>query len=70
MCAQIGENRKAFDRVGKTTLNLNIMSKLSLAELAKKAESVVADELLNTIAGGIVPFSDCHSDSCHHSAAK
>jgi hypothetical protein len=46
------------------------MSKLSLADLAKKADSVVSEELLNTIAGGLVPFSDCHSDSCHHSASK
>lgn len=46
------------------------MSKLSFAELAKKADSIVSDELLNTIAGGVAaPFQDCHTDNCHlHSA--
>ena len=42
------------------------MSKLSFAELAKKADSIVSDELLNTIAGGIAaPFNECHTDNCH-----
>ena len=47
------------------------MSKLSFAELAKKANTVVADELLNTIAGGAAePFSDCHTDDCHYGVAS
>jgi len=48
------------------------MSKLSFAELAKKADSIVSNELLNTIAGGVAaPFSDCHTDNCHlHSATS
>ena len=71
MCAQIGENRKALDRVGKTTFKFNIMSKLSFAELAKKADAIVSDELLNTIAGGKAePFSDCHTDDCHYAVAS
>lgn len=46
------------------------MSKLSFAELAKKADSIVSEDLLNTIAGGLAkPFNECHTDNCHlHSA--
>lgn len=48
------------------------MKKLSLDELAKKAELIASDELLNTIAGGNSGkdnLSGCHADSCHMESA-
>lgn len=41
------------------------MSKLSFAELAKKADLIVSNDLLHTIAGGASNYSDCHTDLCH-----
>lgn len=48
------------------------MNKLSFEELAKKANSIASNELLNTIAGGIKgkgSLSGCHSQDCHMNSA-
>lgn len=49
------------------------MKKLSFEELAKKANSIASQELLNTIAGGAKGRGDlnaCHCDCCHTEAVE
>ncbi|MDB4902202.1 MAG: hypothetical protein JWQ63_1483 [Mucilaginibacter sp.] len=53
-------------------MNKNI-GKLSFEELAKQADLITSEDLLNTIAGGnsvqTGDLSACHLDSCHAATA-